>query len=468
MTSPHDFLVRRDPARLFPVLADTSKEQRATSIFLAVISQVPDLAEAILSTIGVRVGKRTTIEAYTEVELKQEVSSPGRPDGLLMVHSSRSIWTALIETKIGNAALDSDQVSKYLEMARANDIDAVITISNQFVARPDHSPVDVSKNLLRKTGLYHWSWWSISTQSEILELQKTVEDQDQVFLLKELNRFFSHPKTGVERFTQMASGWRDTVQAVTNGVRLTKSAPEVEAAVSSWFSEERDLCLQMSRHVGTQVTAKMQREHVRSAEQRLKDVIAEVVVTPMLKSSLRVPDCASDIEICADLMRKTISVSMSLRAPEDRKSTKARLNWLLRMLKQDDPRLFVQARWAGKVAPTRKKVADLRDEPEAIQASNPDLAPRTFDVVLVETLGKRFAGRKTFVEDIERIVREFYDLVSVNLRAWHAPPPKPVKGHDGASQDDADPSEIEVVETAGSGEASASTIDDDNLIGRPS
>ena len=182
MTSPHDFLVRRDPARLFPVLADTSKEQRATSIFLAVISQVPDLAEAILSTIGVRVGKRTTIEAYTEVELKQEVSSPGRPDGLLMVHSSRSIWTALIETKIGNAALDSDQVSKYLEMARANDIDAVITISNQFVARPDHSPVDVSKNLLRKTGLYHWSWWSISTQSEILELQKTVEDQDQVFL----------------------------------------------------------------------------------------------------------------------------------------------------------------------------------------------------------------------------------------------------------------------------------------------
>ena len=144
MTSTRDFLVQGDPARLFPVLADTNREQRATSIFLAVVSQVPSLAEAILKSIGVKVGKRTRIEAYTEVVLKQEASSSGRPDGLLIVHSSRKTWSALVETKIGNADLDSDQVAKYLDLAKTNSIDAVITISNQFVARPQHSPVDVS------------------------------------------------------------------------------------------------------------------------------------------------------------------------------------------------------------------------------------------------------------------------------------------------------------------------------------
>ena len=456
MTSTHDFLIQGDPARLFPVLADTSKEQRATSIFLAVMTQVPDLAEEILRTIGVRVGKRTTMEAYTEVVLKQEASSPCRPDGLLVVHTSRTAWTALIETKIGKAGLDSEQIARYLELARGNGIDAIITISNQFVAKPHHSPVEVSKRLLGKTDLYHWSWASISTQAEILELQKSVDDPQQCFLLKELNRFFSHPTTGIERFTQMAAGWRETVQAVTNGVRLLKSAPEVEEAVSSWFSEERDLCLQMSRHVGTQVAARMQREHARSGEQRLRDGIADLVKIPLLKSSLRVPDCAGDIEISADLMRKNISASMSLRAPQDRKSTKARVNWLLRMLKEDDPRLFIKAHWAGKAASTMKEVATLRDAPEAIQTINPGLVPHTFEVVLVESLGKRFSGRRTFIEDLERIVPEYYDLVAVNLRAWHAPPPRPVKGPVGASQEDDTLSEAMPGETLETDETSLS------------
>lgn len=436
MAASSDFLIQGDPARLFPVLADTSREQRATSIFLAVMTQVPDFAEGILRTIGVKIGKRTTIEAYTEVVLKQEASSPCRPDGLLIVHSSRSTWSGLIETKIGKAGLDAEQVTKYVELARTNGIDAVITISNQFVAKPHHSPVEVSKRLLGKTDLFHWSWSSISTQSKILELQKSVDDPQQSFLLNELNRFFSHPTTGIEKFTQMASGWRDIVQSVTNGVRLLKSAPEVEEAVSSWFSEERDLCLQMSRHVGTPVAARMPREHERSADQRLRDGIGNLTKTPLLKSSLRVPDCAADIEIYADLMRKTVSVSMSLRAPQDRKSTKARLNWLLRMLREDDPRLFIKAHWAGKAASTMKEVALLRDEPEAIQTNNPDLVPHTFEVVLLENLGKRFSGRKTFIEDVERIVPEYYDLVAVNLRAWHAPPPKPVKVQDEGSHDD--------------------------------
>ena len=407
MTSTPDFMVQGEPARLFPVLADTSKEQRATSIFLAVMSQVPELAEAILNTLGVKVGKRTRIEVYTEVVLKQEPSTGCRPDGLLIVHSSRSIWAALIETKIGNAGLDSEQVTKYLDLARANDIDAVITISNQFVARPHHSPVDVPKTLLRKTKLYHWSWSSISTQSEILELQKAVDDPQQVFLLNEVNRFFSHPKTGIERFMQMAPGWKDVVQAVTNGARLTKSAPEVEECVSSWFSEERDLCLDMSRHVGTQVTAKIARKHDLSADERIRDGIADLISTHSLVSSLRVPDCASDIEICADLKGKTVSVSMSLRAPQDRKSTKARLNWLLRMLKDDDPSLFIRAHWAGKATPTMKEIEILRNDPEAIQASNLTLVPHTFDVILVKNLGKRFSGRKTFrPRPLSRILRK--------------------------------------------------------------
>ena len=72
-------------------------------------------------------------------------------------------------------------MQRYVEMAKANGIDAVITISNEFVARANHSPVSIPKNLLRKTGLYHWSWTWLATQCEILAVQNAVEDQEQTF-----------------------------------------------------------------------------------------------------------------------------------------------------------------------------------------------------------------------------------------------------------------------------------------------
>ena len=263
----------------------------------------------------------------------------------------------------------------------------------------------------------------------------------------------------------MASDWRDIVQAVTNGVRLTKSVQGLDEVVSSWYSEERDLCLQMSRHVGRPVTSRMPRDHVRSADQRLRDGIAGLIETAQLKSRFQIPDCVSDIEIGAHLMRKTVSVSMKLRAPENRKSTRARVNWLLHMLKHDDSRLFIKAHWPGKVVPTLKEVVDLRNDPDAIQANNPKLVPHTFEVLFIDNLGKGFSGRRTFIESLEQIVPDFYDLVGVNLRAWHASPPRPVKGQESLPQDDAIPLDEDASESTGDGEFSGLATGDRSMIG---
>jgi len=147
----------------------------------------------------------------------------------------------------------------YVEMAKANGIDAVITISNEFVARADHSPVSVPKVLLRKVGLFHWSWTWIRTQCAILAHQGAVDDNEQGFLLREIQRFLNHPGTGVERFSQMGADWKELNQSVTNNSTLKKTTPEVEEGVGCWLEEERDLSLQMSRHVGQPVEAVIER-----------------------------------------------------------------------------------------------------------------------------------------------------------------------------------------------------------------
>ena len=54
------------------------------------------------------------------------------------------------------------------------------------------------------------------------------------------------------------------------------------------------------------------------------------------------------------------------------------------------------------------------------------LPPKRFEVFLLSDDGRRFAGRKTFIEEVERAVPHFYDNVGQSLERWVARPPKPV------------------------------------------
>jgi hypothetical protein len=136
-------------ARLLPVTVDSNKEARAASILLATLSAVRPFREAILDSIGLRSGKRATLGGYTEVVFaKDSAGGKSRPDGLLMLDTGGGkTWSALVEAKIGKAELEPEpeQVERYLALAKASGIDAVITISNQFATIPTHSPVKVFK-----------------------------------------------------------------------------------------------------------------------------------------------------------------------------------------------------------------------------------------------------------------------------------------------------------------------------------
>ena len=42
---------------------------------------------------------------------------------------------------------------------------------------------------------------------------------------------------------------------------------------------------------------------------------------------------------------------------------------------------------------------------------------------MIRDLAGRFSGRRTFIEDLENLIPEFYDRIGQNLRPWAPPPP---------------------------------------------
>ena len=152
-------------ARLVPVVADSKKEERATSVLLSTFMIVPQYAESILSEAGAKIGQRSEIKCYTEIVFKNDELNNFRPDGLIVVNKANKSWSAIVEAKVGNNDLDKIQIENYLDLAKTLGVDAVITISNQVATIPTHHPVQVSKIKTRTVELYHFSWMAILSKS---------------------------------------------------------------------------------------------------------------------------------------------------------------------------------------------------------------------------------------------------------------------------------------------------------------
>ncbi|WP_019021524.1 hypothetical protein [Thioalkalivibrio sp. ALE23] len=431
MTELPEFIESSEPARLIPVTADSNKEQRAASIVLAAMRSIYELRQAMLGSLNVRVGNRARLGAWTEVTFKEEKSAKSsskkndRPDGLLVLDTGKKRWTALIEAKIGNAEVDEEQLQSYVQQARAHKIDAVITITNQFVAQPTHHPIKLPKNQTRNVELYHWSWMYILTQATLLLEADGISSPDQRFILEEVTRYLNHDSSGVSRFDSMNREWKDVVAKVKNGAKLNKNSEEVENTVSSWHQEQRDLSLVLSRKLGQAVKLRLSRTHRTDPQARLKSDCELLACEHVLRCELDIPHAAAELHVEANLEKRVIVTSMRLDAPKDKKKTSARVNWLRRQLDNvESEGFFVKAIRPGKAEATQAPLGLVLEDPEHLESENTDAVPTAFEVRYVTDQASRFSGNKVFIEELERAVPHFYEQVGQRLRAWVPPPPK--------------------------------------------
>lgn len=423
MSDRPEFLVRGERARLFPVLADTSKEGRTLSIVLACMETVDAFGKSLLSDLGIKTGVRTRIEAYTEVGLKKGGEGNMRPDGLIVLKSGLNTWTALVEAKVGNSELTVEQLDSYLDIAKANGIDALITISNQFAPLPSHHPVPLSSASMKKAAVFHWSWMYLLTQATIQLGNNDVDDREQRVILNEMVRFLSHSSAGVRSFDQMPASWSSLAAAVQAGATISAKSQETLEVIGAWYQEVRDLSLILSRQLGEDVNVKVPRIHVTDPALRLKTDALLLSAEGCLRASFVVPNTAAAIEISADFRKRSVFASMRVAAPADRKSTKARLNWLLRQLQRSEPsNIHIRLFWPGRGPFTQHSLAVVREQPEI--AEEPGKVVSSFEVVFARDLGGRFAQRRNFIVDLEQSIPDFYEQVGQHLKSWQPQAPK--------------------------------------------
>jgi len=395
------------------------QEKRATSSLLAVMHAVPEFGHALVSPLGSPKGR---ISTFAEVQVKDGANKLHIPDGAIVVERGKTVWRCLVEVKTGSADLKAEQVNRYLDWARENRLDAVLTISNQITGSPTDSPVPVDGRKLRTTRLFHLSWWRILTEAIVQHRHRGVADPDQAWLLGELIAYLDDERSGASGFTDMGENWVKVRNGAGDGT-LRATDANVRDVAERWDQFVEYLCLGLGQDLGRDIRPVRPRKQ--TAAMRLEMNSRGLADGGSLQAAIRVPDAAGDLLVQADLRTRKVITSVSVDAPGDGRPA-TRVSWLVRQLKDAPDGLVIEASFANSKATTAGLLSAVRDNPTSLLLeSDPKRPPRTFRLTLSRPMGtKRGKGEKSFVRDTRQQAIDFYRELVQNLRPWRASPPK--------------------------------------------
>ncbi|GAA0921742.1 TerD family protein [Virgisporangium aurantiacum] len=409
-------------ARLFSVAgigAADEQEKRATSALLSTMYAVKQFGRCIATRLG---GPGGTVETFAEVQFTLGDRTV-IPDGVLKVARAGRVWTALLEVKTGSGQLRREQVENYLDVAREQGYDAVVTLSNEISPGAGEHPISVDKRKTRKVALIHVSWAEIIHEARMALTHRGISDPTQAWILAELIRYLDHPRSGAATFDDMGAAWVPVREAVVAGT-LRAGDRKAPAVADAWLRLVRWLSLKLTADLGVAVASVMPRKLAGDPVARRQAVLTRLAADGALDATLRVPGAAAPLSVVADVRVGQVRTSVEVGAPQEWNSTR-RVAWLLRQLGDEAPGdLLVEVIFAGRTETACERLADVRAKP-ALLVGDRSLDIKAFRLTGCTPLGQRRSGvRGAFVPTVVGSVETFYRGVVQGLRPWPSPAPK--------------------------------------------
>jgi hypothetical protein len=415
--------IKLQQARLIPTLK-TGDEMALTSIFLSTVRLVKEYRDGIFKSIKLsRAGKAFY---YTEASFPE--INQCRIDGLIIIVIKGIITEAVFfEMKNKNNGIDKQQIEDYLAISKKLKVNTLVTISNEFVADSSHSPIKIKPP--RNIMLYHFSWTYLITKGRLLLFKNDfkIEDDDQVEIMSEALHYFESSVSGICGYIQMKAGWKVLVESIRSQKTLKQTDEIIEEAVLSWYEEEKDMALLLSRKLGVLVKA------TTKPKDSVKKDIEKIINDNCIVGELIIKNSVSNIRIIPEFERRLVSMSIKLTPPLD-KGNKARITWIAKQIencKKHNDELFnriqkdIIIEADIKYANTNIKV-NLSELDSLIELTKTkDI--QAFRITLDRDFGAGFSSVKKFIVLIEKMVLEYYEGIVQHVSTWDRPTPKIVE-----------------------------------------
>jgi hypothetical protein len=363
-----------------------------------------------------------SVSAFCEVPFQLNDGRKFRTDGVITVQRGKTSWTLLVEVKTGTSELTQEQVEAYLEIVREQRLDGLLTISNQIVPSVNQHPVKVDGKRFGRVPLYHISWARILTVAILVKEYQGVSDPDQAWILGELIRYLEYDGSGALTFEDMGAQW-PTIRNATRDQTVRLSDEGVRETAVRWDQLVQYLCLRLAARLGREVRPMLSKSEIENPESRVNAIVHELVDEGTLSGTIRIPNAVAPLHLLANLRMMTAETSIQVVAP-DVKRPSARVNWLLRQLKNapGDVRIDVAFLWARDTS--SELLSNIIEDPKCV-LSEANRQPKSFRLTQSRGVGaKRKSGEGSFIGDISALVDGFYRDVVQDLKPWTPPAPQ--------------------------------------------
>ncbi len=254
-----------------------------------------------------------------------------------------------------------------------------------------------------------------------------IEDKDQVEIMREVLYYFENPISGINGYSKMRQGWKELSESIYGQKPLKESDPYIHDAVISWYEEEKDLCLLMSRKLG--VLVKSAPHNTNSIKTDIKRLVKEGYIF----SIISIKNSVSDIKIIAEFERRNVNMSIRILPPLDR-GTVARISWLSKQLgnaKKKSENAF------NKLENNIWIEANIKFAKENIKIKLSEIGSlidltkgkdiQAFHIVVISGFGSNFSSVKKFIELTEQLALDYYEGIAQHMSNWTKPAPKLIK-----------------------------------------
>ena len=414
----NDSQITLRPARLIPALK-TGDEMALTSVFLSTIKLVKEFRDILFREL--KLSRNGKAYYYTEVCFPK--IDKCRIDGLIIITKKNIISEAIfIEVKSKKDDINKDQIEKYIKIAKQLKVNSLLTVSNEFVSNPEQSPLKLKTG---KFNLFHFSWSHIITQGHILlfDNDNDIEDVDQVEIMKEALCYIEHPLAGANGFVSM-KGWKNLSNDIRAKVPLNRNDEELESAINSWYQEEADIALILSRNLGILAKTPLRNEA------SLKKDKVKLIKDFSLSGQVSVKDAVSDIKILVDFERRSVSLKNSVSPPKNI-GTVARISWIKKQIencKKSEKSIFEKLNdkvWIeADIKFARENLKVNFNNIEELYELSKGKEIQQFYVSVMDGFGTKFPQEKNFVILFEQLVLNYYEGIVQNLKNWNKPSPK--------------------------------------------
>jgi hypothetical protein len=374
-------------------------ERRLLSVFMCLLDLSPAVRGHFLDLCGFRGAKTSNYKTLMEVSYKGSKFSEIRPDGLLACKRGATTWSAYIEAKAEKMQIRPEQIQSYLELAKLTDVDAIITISNEFARIPSELPYHMDSKKVGSKQVLHFAWADIRTVLELAKENLELETIE-VGILKECLRYFWDEKSGITTYDRMPEKWPAFVEASSTALGLNTNVKGLSEVIYGWEQERRDLCSKLTRDAGTPVEIRHLAGIRASVDERAKVDKTQLATNYTLGTKYFYKQSKLTLELLVDLRACRMTAALELPIPAD-KGAKALTTWCSKIL-QDFPEkdALICFDWPGKDSDVSLSMGAFLTEPTMV-SDGKKTPPRGVKVLTSRHGVRNFKSRKKFILDIE-------------------------------------------------------------------